>query len=216
MVHCGTEFDCVQTDAAGQPDPFGPNTRFDPAQWPGRTRGEEINQTLANAHADSRFRDHVERADAARDNGDWPLAESEYGSALRLYPLHWGYAIQFAHAAKEQALFARAEAWYRSAVALGAPPDMVDEHLGFVARLNGADFVRDGMPDLAVPPLRAPPTVADIRLIAELLGIRGPGEDAEQVEMLRRMPTCRDVLVALIGHHETLRGSRSFLEILHG
>ena len=209
------EIDRVQSDSAGTDQP-GPRTRFDPRQWPALSRADQIAETLAHAFEDSHFRGHVERADAARDSGDWPMAEAAYGRALRIFPLHWGYMIQFAHAAKEQGLYVRAEAWYRSAVALAAPPEMVDEHLAFVARLNGVAFVRDGMPDLAVPPLAAPPTVSDILLIREMLNLRGAGDDAEQVELLRHRPTCRDVLIALIASDDTRRGSRAFLEILHG
>lgn len=205
----------MPSDAAGTDQP-GPRTRFDPRQWPALTRADQIADTLAHAFADSQFRGHVERADAARDGGDWPAAEAAYGQALRIFPLHWGYMIQFAHAAKEQGLYLRAEAWYRSAVALDAPPEMVDEHLAFVARLNGVGFVRDGMPDLAVPPLDAPPTVSDIRLIRELLNLRSAGDDADMVDLLRHRPTCRDVLIALIAEDDTRRGSRAFLEILHG
>jgi hypothetical protein len=194
----------------------GARSRFDLAGLPGQTRAVQIAATLDRAFADSGFRGHVQCADAARDSGDWPLAEREYGRALRLFPLHWGYCIQFGHSAKEQSLFARAEAWYRSAVALAAPPDMVDEHLIFVARASGATFTRQGMPDLDVAPLRAPPTIADIRLLADLLGVPRLADEEQALDLMRSAPDNRAVLLALIERPEFVRANRQFLEILHG
>ena len=121
------------------------------------TRAGQIAVTLATSGADERFCGHIARADAARDCGDWGLAEAEYAAALRRFPLHWGYCIQYAHAIKEQGRFAHAEIWYRSAVALAAPADAVDEHLAFVCHSSGVAYQSRSVPDLAVPPLLAPP-----------------------------------------------------------
>lgn len=62
--------------------------RFDLSHRPLLTRAQQIAQTLDSAMRDAAFHDHVTRADAARDCGDWPLAEQEYGMALRRFPLH--------------------------------------------------------------------------------------------------------------------------------
>ena len=210
-----TGSDADDDQGAATPAPVS-RGRFDLAALPGQTRAMQIAATLDHAFADSRFRDHVQRADAARDSGDWPLAEQEYGRALRLFPLHWGYCIQFAHSAKEQGLHARAEAWYRSAVALGAPPDMVDEHLIFVARASGATFTRQGMPDLDVAPLRAPPTIPDIRLLADLVGVPRLAEEEQALDLMRSAPDNRAVLIAFIERPEFVRANRQFLEILRG
>jgi hypothetical protein len=195
-------------------------SRFNLAASPRVTRAAQIARTLDQARADPRFCDHVTRADAARDRGDWIAAERDYGDALRLFPLHWGYAIQHAHAIKEQRNFPLAEAWYRSAVALGAPADMVDEHCAYVARLNGSGFVRRGMPDLAVPPLHAPPTWHDIRLLARLARVPGLAGEDLALPLLRNARDNRAVLIRLIAMPEFApefaRSNRAFLEILRG
>ena len=135
---------------------------------------------------------------------------------MRLFPLHWGYAIQHAHAIKEQRNFLGAEAWYRSAVALGAPADMVDEHLGYVARVNGSGFVRRGMPDLAVAPLHAPPTWHAFRLLARLARVPGLADEDLALPLLRDARDNRAVLIRLIGMPEFARSNGAFLEILRG
>jgi hypothetical protein len=191
-------------------------SRFDLSVRPLVTRAAQVARTLHRAFADACFREHVDQADAARDRGDWVAAERAYGEALRLQPLHWGYCIQRAHAIKEQGLHPGAEAWYRSAVALGAPAEMVDEHLIFVARSNGAVFVRRGMPDLDVPPLLAPPTLHDIRVLARLARIPGLIDDDLALSLLRDARDNRAVLTRLIGLPEFARANRAFLEIVRG
>lgn len=190
--------------------------RFDLSHRPLLTRAQQIAQTLDSAMRDAAFHDHVTRADAARDCGDWPLAEQEYGMALRRFPLHWGYCIQYAHVIKEQQFLARAEAWYRSAVALGAAPDMVDLHLAFVAQRNGATFVRDGMPGLDVPPLQAPPTVHDIRTLGELTRVPGLAGNDLVLDLLRTAPTNRAVLLRMLDMPGFVQANRAFLAVLGG
>jgi hypothetical protein len=204
--------------AAAAPAPAAPppRWRFDLAVLPAMTRAAQIAATLDTAFADAGFRDSIAQADAARDQGDWAAAEGAYGAALNRHPLHWGYCIQYAHTIKEQGLFIRAEAWYRSAVALGAPAEMVDQHLAFVARANGADFVRKGSPRLAVAPLLAPPTVHDIRLLGELTQVRGMADEDLVLDLMRTMPDNRAVLLQMIARPEFARANRLFLEILQG
>ncbi len=212
----------------GSPEPFvaAPirssrwRSRFDFAGAPPVTRADQIARTLDQAGGDARFCDHVSRADVARDTADWPAAEYHYGEALRLFPLHWGFCIQRAHAIKELGHLPGAETWYRSAVALGAPADMVDEHLAYVARLNGSAFVRRGMPDLAVAPLLAPPTLHDIRMLGRLVRVPGFAQDDVALPLLREASDNRAVLIRMIGHPrfapEFARSNRAFLEILRG
>jgi len=211
-IAAATELALPAPDArAGRAEPRG---RFDISSLPGVTRAEQIAMTLDKAMADQRFRDAIARADASRDSGDWVTATREYGHALRLFPLHWGYSVQYAHTVKEQGLHAEAEAWYRSAVALGAPPDMVDEHLSFVARRNGVMFVRRGMPDLAVPPMLAPPTVHDIRLLVELARVPGFADEELELDILRNLPDNRAALMRMLGMPAFARTNRVFLDIL--
>jgi hypothetical protein len=191
-------------------------SRFDLSVRPPVTRAAQVARTLHLAFADAGFRDHIDHGDAARDRRDWVVAERAYGEALRLQPLHWGYCIQRAHAIKEQGLHPGAEAWYRSAVALGAPAEMVDEHLIFVARSNGVAFVRRGMPDLDVPPLLAPPTLHDIRVLERLARIPGLIDDNLALSLLRDARDNRAVLTRLIGLPEFARANRAFLEIVRG
>lgn len=190
--------------------------RFDVAASPGVTRAQQIAETMTDAMADKRFCAAVAVADAARDRGDWVMAEREYAEALALYPLHWGYAIQYAHVAKEQGLLSRAEAWYRSAVGLGSPAAMVDEHLAFVAQANGARFARAGMPNLDVPPLSAPPTLHDLRQLGELTGVPGLTDDVRALAILRTAPDNRAALLHVLDLPAFARANRLFLDIVRG
>jgi tetratricopeptide (TPR) repeat protein len=193
-----------------------PRSRFDLAARPRVTRAAQIARTLDEAFDDERFRDAVGQADAARDRGDWVTAQHEYGQALHLFPLHWGYCIQYAHAIKEQGLYPKAEVWYRSAVALGAPGEMVDEHLVFVAQRNGVAFVRQGTIDLDVPPLLAPPTIHDIRVLGRLARVPGLAGEELGLTLLREARDNRAVLMRMIAMPEFARSNRAFLDILRG
>lgn len=188
--------------------------RFDMAHQPALTRAQQIAATLDNAFTDDQFSASVALADAARDRGDWATAELEYGHALRRFPLHWGYCIQFAHAVKEQQMFDQAEVWYRSAVALGAPAEMVDQHLVFVARLNGADFVREALTRLDVAPMLAPPTVHDIGVLGKLLRLPGLTGCEVVLHLLRSAPDNRAVLLRMLDMPGCLHANRAFLAVL--
>jgi hypothetical protein len=191
-------------------------SRFDLGGLAAVTRAAQVAETLAEAPADPVFRDAVARGDAARDGGDWALAEREYAAALDRYPLHWGYSIQFAHAVKEQGDLVRAEAWYRNAVALGAPPGMVDEHLDFVARRNSWDGPRRSRPRLDVSPLLAPPTLSDIALLITLLRVPGLADDHVMLTLLRDAPDNRAVVMRLMAHPAFARTNRGFLDLVRG
>lgn len=188
--------------------------RFDMAQQPALTRAQQIAATLDGAVVHEGFRASVALADAARDRGDWAMAELEYGQALRRFPLHWGYCIQFAHTVKEQEMFDQAEIWYRSAVALGAPADMVDQHLAFVARLNGADFEREGLPRLDVAPMLAPPTIHDIGVLGKLLRLPGLTGCEVVLQLLRTAPNNRAVLLRMLDMPGVLHANRAFFALL--
>ena len=180
------------------------------------TRAGQIAVTLATSGADERFCGHIARADAARDCGDWGLAEAEYAAALRRFPLHWGYCIQYAHAIKEQGRFAHAEIWYRSAVALAAPADAVDEHLAFVCHSSGVAYQSHSVPDLAVPPLLAPPTWHDIATLARLARVPHCAGDDQALVLLRSAADNRAVLRHLLERHDFARANRDFLSVVAG
>ncbi len=196
--------------------PPAPRSRFDSTAWPAVTRAAQIAATLERAPADARFGELVGEADAARDRGDWGHAERLYAAALALHPLHWGYCIQHAHMIKEQGHYLRAEAWYLSAVALGAPAVMVDQHLAYVARHNGSDYARAGDPQLDVPPLLAPPTLHDLHVLGELTRVRGLGDDMRVLDLLRTCADNRAVLLQMIARPEFARTNRAFLDLLRG
>ena len=187
---------------------------FDLSALPLQTRADQIATTLDRSVGDEMFCGHIALADAARDRGDWVTAELEYGYALRRYPMHAGYCVQFAHVVKEQQLYVRAEIWYRSAVALGAPADMVDQHLAFVARLNGAVFVRNAMPVLDVAPMAAPPTVHDIRVLGALLRVPGLADEDLLLHLMRTAPDNRAVLMHMLDMPGFVQSNRAFLSIL--
>lgn len=191
-------------------------SRFDLSQYAAQTRLQQISAAMAGAFSDPVFRGHIEAGDAARDRCEWSVAEQRYGQGLVLFPLHWGYLIQYAHAIKEQGLFERAEAFYRSACALGAPVEMVDEHLAFVAGRNGVRYEREGMPDLAVAPLLAPPTVHDIAVIVTATGLGAHIGMEQTLPLLRARATNLEVLLDMVRHRAFAGANRGFLELLRG
>lgn len=191
-----------------------PLSRYVLAEAPALTRAAQVSAAMAASAADPRFTTAVAEADAARDSGDWALALERYGAALALHPLQWGYCIQYAHMAKELGDLLRAEAWYRTAAALGAPADMVGPHLAYVARRNGIGYVAQTPPDLAVAPLLAPPTVPDIRLLGALLRVPGLGDDAHVLDLLRRHRDNRAVLCAMLAMPEFARNNRDLLAMV--
>jgi ABC-type polysaccharide/polyol phosphate transport system ATPase subunit len=110
---------------------------IDPAAAVDRTALIEVAQH--RALGDERFRMLVREGDWRRDARDWTAAEERYGAALALHPYQRSYWVQHAHVAKESGRFARAEASYRTACALGEPAADVVEHLGFVVAQGAAD-----------------------------------------------------------------------------
>ena len=136
----------------------------------------------------------------ARDAGKWIEAGELYREALRAYPDHYGYVVQYAHCLKEHGQFAEAECHYRSALALGARRSDVDEHLIFVATRQGfpTNFVGDSeAPSVDGNPLDAPPTKADVELVVFLLLGRGP-DLAEIVQLMRKHRNLQSLIGAIV------------------
>jgi tetratricopeptide (TPR) repeat protein len=69
----------------------------------------------------------VDRANSARDAGDWELAARHYRDALRVIPKASAIWVQYGHALKELGLVAEAEQAYRRSLQLN--PDNADTHL---------------------------------------------------------------------------------------
>jgi tetratricopeptide (TPR) repeat protein len=156
---------------------------------------------LRAAGQDLGFQRIIEEADLARDASEWTEAGELYREALRAYPDHYGYVVQYAHCLKEQGQFAEAECHYRSALALGARRSDVDEHLIFVATRQGypANFAGDSeAPSVDGDPLDEPPTKADVELVVFLLLDREPAL-AEIVQLMRSHRSLRSLIVAIVG-----------------
>jgi ABC-type polysaccharide/polyol phosphate transport system ATPase subunit len=151
------------------------------------------------ALADERFRLLVREGDWRRDARDWGAAEERYAEALALHPYQRSYWVQHAHVAKEGGRFARAEASYRTACALGEPAADVVEHLRFVIAQAGAEPAawpihpyRKGAADTQVPGR------PDVDALAWLLWPGATVADSEMVELLRRYASCDALAAAMI------------------
>jgi tetratricopeptide (TPR) repeat protein len=164
------------------------------------TRRSASAVALRAAAQDSGFQRIIEEADRARDAAEWREAGELYGEALRAYPDHYGYVVQYAHCLKEQGQLIEAECHYRSALALGAARSDVDEHLTFVATQQGfpANFAGEWEETLADgDPLDAPLSKADVELVVFLLLGREPAL-AEIVQLLRKHPSLRSLIMAIV------------------
>jgi tetratricopeptide (TPR) repeat protein len=164
------------------------------------TRRGSSGLALRAALHDLGFQRIIHEADLARDAGEWTEAGELYHEALRAYPDHHGYIVQYAHCLKEQGQFPEAECYYRSALALGARRSDVDEHLIFVATRQGypANFAGDtDSPAADGGPLDAPPHMADVELVVFLLLGREPAPP-EIVQLMRSHRNLRSLIAAII------------------
>jgi hypothetical protein len=155
----------------------------------------------------------IAQADQARDAGRWAEGERRYAEALRLYPTHAGYMVQYAHCLKEQQKFAEAEIHYRSALALGAAPGDIQEHLDFVGARQG---YREPPPARheAATMMDAPPTCADVDLVFTLLTGAGPADIEEMLHILRTRTTIREVFVWVIKQPSFRTRNRDLLQLI--
>lgn len=158
---------------------------------------------IANSHLvavrDEGFQALVQKADWLRDDQKWSDSEQAYATALRLYPYQRSYWVQKGHCAKEAGAFARAEAAYRTAVALGEPLADVRSHLVFVMRCLGVSetnhpvhrFAKANTPDQV-------PGVPDLELFAWLCWGNADLADGEVLAFLRTHGRCDSLLAALL------------------
>jgi hypothetical protein len=178
-----------------------------------RTRVERVALSVEASKQDPDFLSMIRRGDAARDACDWKRAEYEYWCALRLYPYHPGYMVQYGHTLKEQGKLQDAEVVYRSARALGSAPDDVDEHIQFVQFALGHYAPLRPVASDSSDCLEWPPTRQDVEILIALFLHRAPNNLDEVLDLLRAAHTCRAVAVALV-HCDAFRAANRELLIL--
>ena len=151
------------------------------------------------ALADDRFRLLVREGDWRRDARDWGAAEERYAAALALHPYQRSYWVQHAHVAKEGGHFARAEASYRTACALGEPAADVVEHLRFVIAQGGGDPAAWPIhPYGKGAAATQVPGRPDVQALAWLLWPGAVLSEDEIVALLRRHATCDQLAAAMV------------------
>lgn len=178
-------------------------------------RHDLLETSQGAALADPRFREHIERGDHARDLRNWAEAEAAYAAALDLYTYERSYWIQRGHMAKEQERLVAAEIAYRTACALGAPPQDVNAHLRFVLARQGLDEHRHPIRHLEAGPQPRqvpgrPDVVAGARLLWGALGM----DDDDLVGFLRRCATLDELVAAMIRDPRFEKANRPWLELV--
>jgi len=171
-------------------------------------RGLMIESSQRAALADDRFRVHVQQGDWARDSREWGAAQREYAAALALYPYQRTFWTQLGHVTREDGKYATAECAYRTAVALGAPSDEVDEFLHAVLvqqHDRPADHpihrFRPG------PAGRQAPGKPDVAAFAMLLWQMATLDDEETLEWLRTSESCDQLASGMIADDRFSAGS---------
>ncbi|MEM6946138.1 MAG: hypothetical protein AAF565_20520, partial [Pseudomonadota bacterium] len=176
-----------------------------------RNRADGALVTVAAARHDPLFQARVREGDASREAAAWPAAAGSYRAALDLYPLHPGYWIQLGHVRKELGLTHGAEAAYRSARALGASADEVEQHLLFVCSLNGVELGNAPLQTGSLP-LDEPPIEIEARALWETF-LDGPCED-ETAALLMRLSPKRRLVEHLLDHPDFAARNRGLLAML--
>ncbi len=186
------------------------------------SRRDGVKVTLACAANDAEFINLVVMADKARDRHDWSMAEIEYSKALRLYPLHCGYRVQYAHMLKEQDRFDEAELQYREAYALGEMDGELLLHLRFAAAKSGREVNAGTLAGIAAywgdrtdeRPLAPPPVAADVVTLGRLFIDRTAWTPSELNDFLDRYPRQVDVVGAFLKRPEFAQRNRELLAVI--
>jgi hypothetical protein len=179
-----------------------------------RSRREAIALTFDAAPRDEDFLRAATDGDAARDRGAWGAAEQHYARGLALYPLHFGYRVQYGHMLKEQTRDVHAEIAYRNALVLGAPPGDVVEHLRFVCVRQEKRYVAPPAPGADQTPMALPPTSLDVEALAQLFWHQAIVDEDEHASILADCTTCEDVALRMIRDRRFGRRNRLLLRLL--
>lgn len=192
---------------------------------PASSRNAAIEQTYRAAPQHGHFQQLVAKGDQFRDAGEFKQAERHYGQALRIFPLHGGYKVQFAHCLKEQERYPEAFVQYWHALVLGAARGDVEEHALFAAdradiRVTTADVTRrvaafsearQARSDWEVPPIEE-----DFVHFSDLFwGDRGLLTAACVIPLLLTCHTRKALFIRFLGSPETLRRNRPLLVMLN-
>lgn len=180
--------------------------------WVCRVKSVEF--SLQSAERDRDFLRYVRKADELRDTHQWNSAEYWYWRALRLYPLHHGYIVQYAHMLKEQGKLPDAEYYYRNALALGAPVEDTVIHLRSV--IAGVE----GPPVIPVP-LRhdssvfdLPPLGTDLEQLSEIFFGHAADRLLDILPVMRRAPTQGVAIEKMLCSVRFGNTNRDLLELL--
>jgi len=178
------------------------------------SRAEAVALSLQAAGRDRDFLKHVGRADRLRDTRRWGEAEYWYWRGIRLYPLHHGYVVQYAHMLKEQGKLPDAEYFYRNALALGAPAEETAIHLRAVYTGDADPLVLPVplRPDAAVFDL--PPLGSELEQIGELFFGHAVDRLADILPVMRRAPTQGAAIEQMLRSIRFANANRDLLELL--
>ena len=178
------------------------------------SRAEAVALSLQAAGRDRDFLKHVGMADRLRDTRRWAEAEYWYWRAIRLYPLHHGYVVQYAHMLKEQGKRPDAEYFYRNALALGAPADDTAIHLRAV-------YSRAEDPLVLPVPLRPdasvfdlPPLGSDLEQLSELFFGHAVDRLVDILSVMRCAPTQGAAIERMLRSIRFANANRDLLELL--
>ncbi|MGY6636094.1 MAG: hypothetical protein ACXIUO_03075 [Erythrobacter sp.] len=174
-----------------------------------------IDTSQTAALADPTFRDHVAKADAARDSRHWQGAADAYGEALRLFPFEPTYWTQLAHVVKEQSNFPLAEIFYRTALAYGTEPFDVLPHLRFVMARQGVTETQFpiGIHCKAAAALQVPGS-PDVMAFARLMWGALWVDEPDRLMLLRTCLTCDELVAAMARDPRFERANRVWLELV--
>ena len=132
-----------------------------------------------------------------------------------MYPLHFGYRVQYGHMLKEQQRFLPAEIAYRDAIVLGAPAEDVAVHLRFVCeRQEDKAYLPPPAAGADQAPMAMPPGSLDIVTLAHLIWHEPSLDDEDHAAMLAECATCEDVALRMMADRRFARRNRLLLRVL--